>query len=141
MDAEVWGGSYTNHYANDLETTVALAAEPSHPILKDWPKSPGSSYVSKGSLYQVSPLKSRTSPLLIGSIQGGMKEPVAWTFRRANGGKSFYTSLGHVSDFEQPAFAHLLKNAIDWSLSKDLILSIADTHLLIRGHPPFRNTH
>lgn len=122
LDAEVWGGSYTNHYANDLETTVAVANDPNHPILKDWIKTTGTRYVSKGSLYKVSPLKANTMPLLIGSIQGGMAEPVAWTFERSNGGKSFYTSLGHVSDFEQPAFAQLLKNAIDWSLSKSIRL-------------------
>jgi type 1 glutamine amidotransferase len=122
LDAEVWGGSYTNHYANDLETTVAVANAPNHPILKDWIKTTGTRYVSKGSLYKVSPLKANTTPLLIGSIQGGMAEPVTWTFERSNGGKSFYTSLGHVSDFEQPAFAQLLKNAIDWSLSKSIRL-------------------
>lgn len=119
LDAEVWGGSYTNHYANDLETTVSLASDISHPILKNWGSQPSKSYVSKGSLYQVSPLKSGAKPLLIGRIPNRNQEPVAWTFQRANGGRSFYTSLGHVSDFEQPDFAQLLKNAIDWSMGKD----------------------
>ncbi|XZE44504.1 ThuA domain-containing protein [Pirellulaceae bacterium SH467] len=119
FDAEVWGGSYTNHYANDLETTVDVAMDASHSILKNWESKPNGGYVSKGSLYQVSPLKSGTQPLLMGRIPDGKQEPVAWTFQRSNGGRSFYTSLGHVSDFEQSAFAELLKNAIDWSLNKN----------------------
>ena len=45
-------------------------------------------------------------------------EPVAWTFTRANGGKSFYTSLGGVEDFQQEAFQKLLKNALLWAAAK-----------------------
>ena len=49
--------------------------------------------------------------LLIGRIEGQPEEPVAWTFQRAGGGWSFFTSLGHVGDFEQAAFVRLLGNA------------------------------
>lgn len=116
FDAEVWGGNYTNHYGNELATTVSVIADQAHPILKSWDANVKGSYVSKGSLYKVSPLRAGAVPLLSGEIEGGKQEPVAWTFTRSNGGKSFYTSLGHVSDFEQPAFAKLLKDAIDWSV-------------------------
>jgi type 1 glutamine amidotransferase len=68
--------------------------------------------MSKGSLYQVSPLKSGTHVLWNGKVEGQAEEPVAWTFVRADGGSSFYTSLGHPTDFDEPAFCLLLANAI-----------------------------
>ena len=52
--------------------------------------------------------------LLEGVVEGHAPEPVAWTFRRADGGKSFYTSLGHVNDFHGPILPPLLLNAIEW---------------------------
>ncbi|MFN9717250.1 MAG: hypothetical protein ACK58L_01060, partial [Planctomycetota bacterium] len=67
--------------------------------------------IGQGSLYQVSPLQSAASPLLIGSIPGKPAEPIAWLHHRSDGGQTFYTSLGHVGDFAQPAFRQLLKNA------------------------------
>ena len=67
--------------------------------------------IGKGSLYQVSPLQSTAMPLLIGTIPDKPSEPIAWLNKRADGGTTFYTSLGHVGDFQQPAFRHLLKNA------------------------------
>ena len=42
-------------------------------------------------------------------------EPVAWTFTRKDGGRSFYTSLGHKSDFAQPEFCRLLRNSLLWA--------------------------
>ena len=57
-------------------------------------------------------------PLLIGTIPDKPSEPVAWTFKRADGGKSFYTSLGHPSDFKNPAFRLLLANAIRWAAAR-----------------------
>ena len=54
--------------------------------------------------------------VLEGVVEGHAPEPVAWTFRRAEGGKSFYTSLGHVDDFRGPVLPPLLLNAIEWCL-------------------------
>ena len=41
-------------------------------------------------------------------------EPVAWT-RIHNGGRVFYTSLGHQRDFEVEMFLRLLANAVLWA--------------------------
>jgi len=98
-DAYTHGGSYTNHYANDLVATIRD---------RDASKAV---FTSKGSLYQVSPLKSGTRVLWNGKVEGQAEEPVAWTFVRADGGSSFYTSLGHPTDFDEPAFCLLLANA------------------------------
>ena len=44
--------------------------------------------------------------------------PVAWTRVRADGGRTFYTSMGHPDDFEVPAFRRLLVNGIHWTLKR-----------------------
>lgn len=110
-DAEVIGGNYSNHHGNGPKTQVA-AETPDHPILKgvDVP-----SMFSMGSLYIVSPLAPTATPLLRGSIPEKPSEPIAWVNKSKYGGKVFYTSMGHVKDFELPAFNRLLKNAIDWA--------------------------
>jgi type 1 glutamine amidotransferase/nicotinamidase-related amidase len=113
LDAEVFGGQYENHYGNDLETTIAI--EPTakgHPILASILDA---TFVSGGSLYKVSPIDPTAKVLMVGSVAGHPSEPVAWTFTRADGGHSFYTSLGAPGDFEQPQFLQLLRNALLWA--------------------------
>ena len=113
FDAEVLGGNYTGHHGNKLESTVTVAeGAANHAILKGI----GSEqFPQAGSLYKASPLQSGATPLLTARIEGHPAEPVAWTFTRADGGRSFYTSLGHPGDFERPEFIRLLVNGICWS--------------------------
>jgi len=110
FDAQAWGGHYVGHYANDLATTVQpIADAASHPILHDVPQQ---LFASGGSLYRPAPLAEGATLLATGSVEGHPAEPVAWTFTRADGGQSFYTSLGHEKDFENPAFVQMLTNAV-----------------------------
>ena len=60
-------------------------------------------------------MASGATELLLGSVDGQPEEPTAWTFERADGGKSFYTSLGHVQDFDNPSFIRLLLNSTYWA--------------------------
>ena len=114
FDPEVFGGNYSNHYGRDLKPKVAISSQNAdHPIL-DRVKLDG--FVSNGSLYVVSPLKKTCNVLLTGNVESKPAEPIAWTFIRQDGGKSFYTSLGHVDDFANQDVARLLKNAIDWAV-------------------------
>jgi type 1 glutamine amidotransferase len=76
-------------------------------------------FVAGGSLYQVSPLNPKAEVLLTGSVAGHPAEPIAWTFIRADGGRSFYTSLGAPADFEHPAFRQLLHNALLWGVGAE----------------------
>ena len=99
FDAYGFGGNYTNHYGNELQPTVSREDKA------------GTLFASKGSLYKVSPLKPGTHVLLNGKIESQPAEPVAWTHVRADGGPSFYTSLGHPNDFTEPTFQELLTNA------------------------------
>ena len=110
FDRDVIGGSYTNHHGDGPETTVTLSDGTSegNPLLAGLNLT---ELKGRGSLYKVSPLQPSATPLLNGSIPGQPAEPIAWSNRRADGGTTFYTSLGHVGDFEQPAFRTLLKNA------------------------------
>ncbi|MCH5375392.1 MAG: ThuA domain-containing protein, partial [Planctomycetes bacterium] len=113
LDADVWGGNYSNHYGNGPITKVSTAeGAADHPILKGVDVD---TMTSEGSLYVVRPLGKHTTPLLIGAIPDKEPEPIAWTNTRANGGKSFYTSLGHIGNFDQPAFRQFLANAVYWA--------------------------
>lgn len=118
FDRDVIGGSYTNHHGEGPKSTITLATSAAeHPILA------GINMMElqgKGSLYKVSPLQATATPLLIGSIPDTAAEPVAWLNQRTDGGTTFYTSLGHVGDFEQPAFRRLLKNACSWLVKQSV---------------------
>jgi nicotinamidase-related amidase/type 1 glutamine amidotransferase len=111
IDAKVFGGSYSNHHGHSLKSTVwPLPQAKDHPILDGIVSA---EFPGGGGLYQTSPLASGTIELLRGKVEGvAQHEPVAWTFTRHDGGKSFYTSLGHPDDFERPEFRALLTNAI-----------------------------
>ncbi len=119
FDKVVFGGNYTNHYGNSLRTTVHVHSDvPAHAseLLSQIDSS--KPFVAGGSLYKVSPLADGTSVLLNGSVEGQPSEPIAWTYIRKDGGKSFYTSLGHIDDFRGDVLPRLLVNAINWSLGE-----------------------
>ncbi|HUG69543.1 MAG TPA: ThuA domain-containing protein [Pirellulaceae bacterium] len=113
FDAQVFGGHYSNHHGNRLTATVSvLEGAADHPILHGVTRT---SFPTGGSLYMTSPLAAEATPLLLGTVEGQPSEPVAWTFDRAEGGRSFYTSLGHPSDFENAEFLRLFVNGIHWA--------------------------
>lgn len=106
FDAEVFGGNYSGHHGNDLLPTIKVAADATlHPMIRGFGTEP---FSSGGSLYRTSPLASGTQVLLFGAVANQPAEPVAWWFTRRDGGRSFYTSLGHPADFENPRFQRFL---------------------------------
>jgi type 1 glutamine amidotransferase len=128
FDQEVIGGSYTNHRGAGPAVAVVPASEGAalHPILKSVDVTRLSGF---GSLYQVLPLQTGAVPLLIGSIPDYPSEPVAWTFQRADGGMTFYTSLGHPKDFSQMEFCQLLQNAAQWLVRKEIARNTQESDL------------
>jgi type 1 glutamine amidotransferase len=112
----VIGGNYTTHHANDTKSQISVSkGAEGHPLLEGVDIS---ALVGNGSLYVVSPLSPSATPLLVGTIPDAPQEPVAWTNRTSWGGKVFYTSLGHVDDFAEPAFQRLLRNALVWATAE-----------------------
>ncbi len=113
FDQVAWGGNYTNHFGNDLSPRIHLApGAEKHTIVAG---NDFGNFVSGGSLYKTAPLGPGTHVLLTGSIEGQPAQPIAWTLIRNDGGRSFYTSLGHEKDFQQTAFVALLSAGVHWA--------------------------
>jgi type 1 glutamine amidotransferase len=115
-DEVVLGGNYQQHHGNEISTTAEVVAGADHPVLQGVAREP---FPTGSGLYINSPLRAGARPLLMGRAQGVEKpEPVAWTHQSPAGGRVFYTSLGHVADFQRPEFRRLLANAVDWTAAQ-----------------------
>lgn len=114
FDQQVFGGNYTNHHgASEPARVLPTAIGHGHPLLTGLPEN---GFSATGSLYRVSPIAPAATPLLIGKIAGAEAEPIAYCMRRADGGRSFYTSLGHPDELGTNAPAsRLIINAIYWA--------------------------
>jgi len=110
FDAEVLGGNYAGHHGKGPVLRVT-ASDPTRPLLRGVP----ATFDSSAWLYRNTPLRPGAEVLLTGAIPGQPAEPVAWTFRRADGGRTFSTSLGLATDFKNPAFTRLLANGVRWA--------------------------
>ncbi|HEY0966975.1 MAG TPA: PVC-type heme-binding CxxCH protein [Opitutaceae bacterium] len=109
-DADVIGGNYSNHHGHG-PILKATAAKAGHALLEGV-QTP---FESEAWLYRNTPLRDGTELVLSGTIPGQPAEPLAWTYNRPGGGKSFYVALGMPSDFAKPAFTRLLRNGIYWA--------------------------
>jgi putative membrane-bound dehydrogenase-like protein len=119
FDREVLGGNYNNHYGKPKEGSIASRVQIApgardHPILVGWPKE---EFGSSSSLYKVLPLAANATSLLMGTFEDKPAEPVAW-IRTHNGGRVFYTSLGHRDDFAAEPFRRLLVNGTLWAVGQ-----------------------
>jgi type 1 glutamine amidotransferase len=112
FDPDVLGGHYTGHHGVGPKVAVSQPGESPHPIMAgvDLAQLQG-----HGSLYKVSPLAVSATPLLLGTIPDTPAEPLAWVYTNRYGGRVFYTSLGHIDDFAEPAFQRLLLNGVRWA--------------------------
>ncbi|PQO46517.1 ThuA domain-containing protein [Blastopirellula marina] len=132
FDPEVFGGNYHGHHNNKITSQVSVIEEAQEsPLLTGISAEP---FTQQGSLYQVSPLADGTSVLMTAAIEGQPAEPVAWTFTRADGGKSFFTSLGHKTDFDNPAFQRLLLNSVYWAAGRE----VPEAFDLTKYEPPMK---
>jgi type 1 glutamine amidotransferase len=113
FDKEVLGGNYNMHFkpgpAVKVEIVPGEAAQ--HPILEGV-----GGFTTQGSLYRNEPIAEDTNLLLTGTSVDAT-EPVAWT-RMHEGGRVFYTSLGHQDDFEEGNFLRLLSNGVLWAAGR-----------------------
>lgn len=118
IDIEVFGCDYTGHHHNAAgeSNTQFIRREESaagHSILAGIPA--GETKLAT-TLYQVLPLNPQAKVLMLGRWGDQQpQQPVAWTFTRADGGRSFYVTLGGIEDFQTETFQKLLKNALHWA--------------------------
>ena len=113
FDKDVLGGNYNMHFKPGTAVTVEIASEEAaqHPVLDGV-----DGFVTHGSLYRNTPIADDTTLLLTGTSSDAT-EPVAWT-RLHEGGRVFYTSLGHQQDFEESNFLRLLSNSVLWTAGR-----------------------
>ncbi len=117
-----WGASGHTHYGHKSSTDVSvIAAAAKHPILRGVDQN----FHVRSWLYHVLPKypPSNATQLLLGKAvdpdKPATENPVAWTYQTENGGRAFYTSLGHPEDFQVEAFQRLTINAVHWALVKN----------------------
>jgi len=112
FDVDVFGARYIAHSTSQSDAAVSPSARADDdPLLSGLRRE---TQILAGGLYQFSELSPRVKPLLEGEQDGG-RQPIAWTFARADGGRSFYASLGERRDFASSEFVRLLRNAVYWS--------------------------
>lgn len=108
FDQEVLGGNYNMHWDHGPKAHVKFETDAlDHPLLQGITE-----FSSSGSLYRNDPIGADTN-LLMKAITPQHVEPVTW-IRFHNGGRIFYTSMGHQEDFEDANFVRLLSNAVLW---------------------------
>jgi nicotinamidase-related amidase len=116
FDQEVLGCHYRGYDAAARQTGTDVWVAPGaqdHAILAGLR---GARFHSAMWIYHQSPLAATTTVLLKGRwSDNAAEEPVAWT-NTYEGGRVFYTTLGHWEDFKIDAFNQLLVNAIKWAL-------------------------
>ncbi|MGI9428395.1 MAG: ThuA domain-containing protein [Bythopirellula sp.] len=118
FDRDVLRGNYDGHFGNHADQGDPPTKVWIHPDAKNSPIAAGiptGEFKVASWLYKMGPLLEPAVPLLMGSVGDQPQHPVAWTVSLDNGQRIFYTSLGSQDDFEQPAFQHLLTNAVYWA--------------------------
>ena len=115
FDREVLGCNYHGYDAGSRKAGCDVWVEPAakgHPVLRGV----DAKFHSPSWLYRQKPLAKTVQVLMSGRwAQDKPPEPVAWT-HTYNGGRVFYTTLGHWDDFKTPAFTRMLVNAVHWAL-------------------------
>jgi hypothetical protein len=115
FDEEVLGCHYSGHYDERPELQI-MSTHTGHPVLCSVTTD---AFDVVSTLYRSAPLAKGATVLLEGKIPDHPPEPIAWVFVRADGGRSFYTSLGHYCDTSQNGFRQLLFNGIRWATGID----------------------
>lgn len=110
-----WGMDGHTHYGH-LSTTIVRRVAAKSALLEGV----AGEFAAKSWLYRMRPKwpPQDATVLLEGEAvnpnKAAEKNPVAWTWKNAYGGRAFYTSLGHPGDFAIEPFQRLLVNAVFW---------------------------
>lgn len=117
-----WGADGHTHFGHQASTDVyQIPGAKNHPALKGVdPK-----FHVRSWLYRVLPKwpPPDATRLLMGKAIDPNKpaedNPVAWTWKNGQGGRVFFTTLGHPEDFSVEPFQRLVVNALHWCLDLD----------------------
>jgi type 1 glutamine amidotransferase len=111
-DQQVLGGHYRG--ASDYRTpfkAIAATGQAEHPVLKGVGPIASRGYYGNGKLAD--------DAIVVQVIDGDERaRPVSWV-HTYNGGRTFYTSMGVPTDFEDENFRRLLANAVLWTAHSD----------------------
>jgi len=112
---DVLGTPWISHHGGNSSTEVSIIESArENPILQGVEER----FHVRSWLYRVLPLPDTCQQLLWGvpiNLEGQPQEnPVAW-MKTHNGGRVFFTTLGHPQDFEVPSFRNMLINGIRWA--------------------------
>ncbi len=111
FDRKVLGGHYAGHYGGESVTVTNAEEAANHPVLQ------GVGSLTSSKLYKAGKLAPETLVLQVGKISKAQHPvTIVHTYR---GGRTFFTSLGVPSDFENKHFRRMLTNAIFWTTHRD----------------------
>jgi type 1 glutamine amidotransferase len=114
FDKQVLGGSYGG--AADYTTpfqAIPAEGQAEHPVLK------GVQPITSKGYYGNRPLAKDTIVLQVNDEPARkLQRPVTWV-HTYKGGRTFYTSMGVPTDFQDESFRRLLTNAIFWTAKRD----------------------
>ena len=114
FDREIFGCHYHSYFKDEVPRMAQVDPSAEQlPIMTGISREP---FLPGSNVYKLLPLEvGATAGATSVPVKNEPLQPVAVTFLRADGGRSFYTSLGHVDDFQNPTFLRLLVNAIHWA--------------------------
>ena len=116
FDGDVLGGSYDGHGTDESVRVTAEPGAEAHPILDGV-----TGWTRPGKVYRNPTLAPDATCLLRAADCAEAGQPLAWcrTVRSTGPGRTFYTSMGHPHDFENPMYLDLLARAIRWTAGRD----------------------
>ncbi|MBI2929595.1 MAG: isochorismatase family protein [Verrucomicrobia bacterium] len=120
FDQEVLGCDYKSYDRKSRATGCDVWALPDareHALIRGLGNA---RFHSPSWLYRMRPLASTVTPLLLARSSADTEpEPVAWV-NTHEGGRVFYTTLGHWEDFKLEPFRRLLRNAVCWATGREI---------------------
>lgn len=120
FDREVLGCHYQGYNPESSKTGSDVWVLPEanqHPVLEGLENA---KWHSPMWIYRQNPLAPAATVLMRGQWSPDKEpgvQPVTWT-HTYEGGRVFYTTLGHWDDFKNPQFNRLLLNGITWAMGK-----------------------
>lgn len=129
FDTDIFGVKYLGHKVQKApvkigEARVYPAKGPADdPVRNDrlFVGLPKNGFTRPGDIYKFNWVReSQIYSRVLNARSDGMGgDLVAWSNKRADGGMSFYTSLGETFDFDNPVFVRQLFNAAYWAFDRD----------------------